>query len=420
MTENLERARWLASVERFSEALPFLQRHLAEDPNDWAAHCLLSSCLVALDRFDPAEASALKAIQLAPDEALPHWCMARVKLHRGQLKEAEAAANESIRLDPDDVDYYSLAASIQFQRQNWKQCLKLANSGLVCDAEDTNCLNLRAQALVQLGQRAEAAATMESALARDPENAHTHANRGWGLLHEGKPREAITHFREALRLDPESEWARRGIVEALKAQNFVYRLMLGWFLWMSRLPRQVQWGIILGGVFGMDMLDSLGRGQPALVPLILPIKIAYIIFACLTWLAVPLFNLLLWLNPLGRHALSRDEWHGAAWFGTFMGTGLLLVITGLVMGLDAPVLVGFALGLATFPLSVIRRCEPGWPRWLMGSITATVVGCGLVVGARSLGLLPQGWTQQAMTLFRFAMLATVVLGNTLPAYRRRV
>jgi len=109
------------------------------------------------------------------------------------------------------------------------------------DPEHAGCLNLRAMAEVKLGRKAQAAATIEAALARDPENAGTHANRGWTYLEESDPGRALEHFREALRLDPENEWAREGMVEALKARHGVYRLVLRCFLWMQKLGESARW-----------------------------------------------------------------------------------------------------------------------------------------------------------------------------------
>ena len=80
-----------------------------------------------------------------------------------------------------------------------------------------------------------------SALANDPENALTHANQGWALLHRGDHAKALEHFREALRIDPELDWARAGIVEALKARHLIYRLMLRFFLWIGRQASVAQW-----------------------------------------------------------------------------------------------------------------------------------------------------------------------------------
>ena len=105
-------------------------------------------------------------------------------------------------------------------------------------------------ALVQLGRKDEADHTLGSALANDPENALTHANQGWAFLHRGDHERALEHFREALRIDPELDWARIGIVEALKARYLIYRFMLRFFLWMSRKGTAARWVILLGFVFG--------------------------------------------------------------------------------------------------------------------------------------------------------------------------
>ena len=58
---------------------------------------------------------------------------------------------------------------------------------------------------------------------------------GWAFLNTKDYDQAFAHFREALRLDPESEFARRGVIEAIKAKNRFYALTLAYFLWMERL-----------------------------------------------------------------------------------------------------------------------------------------------------------------------------------------
>src|SRR5438876_7808655 len=127
--------------------------------------------------------------------------------------------------------------------------------------------------MVKLGRKAEAGTTIDAALARNPDSAVTHANQGWTLLEKGEPKKALEHFREALRLDPENEWARHGIVEALKARNVIYGLMLRHFLWMSKLSPAAQWGVILGGYFLNRMLGTAAKTSPDLAPWLLPIRI---------------------------------------------------------------------------------------------------------------------------------------------------
>lgn len=81
-------------------------------------------------------------------------------------------------------------------------------------------------------------------------------------LHEGNPRAAPEHFREALRLEPDDEYARSGIVHALRARHFLYRLMLAYFLWMSRLSGTVQLALIFGAVFRLATASVAGGTSP--------------------------------------------------------------------------------------------------------------------------------------------------------------
>jgi Tfp pilus assembly protein PilF len=60
-------------------------------------------------------------------------------------------------------------------------------------------------------------------LAMDPDDAHAHANRGWLLLRRGQPDEAMQSFQSALRLDPTLDWARLGMIEAMKAGHVATR-----------------------------------------------------------------------------------------------------------------------------------------------------------------------------------------------------
>ena len=117
-------------------------------------------------------------------------------------------------------------------------------------------------ALVRLGRKSEAVDTVNYALERDPESGFSHANQGWNCLHQNNPKQALDHFREALRLDPELEYAREGMVEALKARNPVYRAMLSYFLWMGRLSDRYQWGIVIGIYFGSRVLLNFARTYP--------------------------------------------------------------------------------------------------------------------------------------------------------------
>lgn len=399
MNPSLERALLLYQQSRHELAETELRQALAADPHDGYAHALLALCLAAQERFKDATAEAQRAIHLAPDFSLAHYAHARVLYDRNHYQEARAAIEEAIRLDPDDADYFALLAGIHFDERRWQDALNAAEQGLQFNSEHTGCTNLRAMALVKLGRRAEAGATIDAALAKAPEDALTHANQGWTLLERGEPKKALGHFREALRLDPENEWARHGIVEALKARNLIYAVMLKYFLWMSKLSRNAQWGIILGGYFGNRLLGSMARSNPDLAPWVLPLRILYITFAVLTWTAYPMFNLMLRLNRFGKLALTREQTVASNWVGTTFSLALISLGGCFLYGFNTPWLISLAVfGLLVMPLSGLFRCAKGWPRWTMVVVVVVLA----LIGLAAIGLLWQSYQGNDRYLARTA------------------
>jgi tetratricopeptide (TPR) repeat protein len=179
-------------------------------------------------------------------------------------EDAYRAVQEALRLDPADADSFALLSSIELARNRWLAALEAAEQALALNAEHVGAANLRAMALVRLGRKAEAMESVDYALGRAPDNAFSHANQGWNRLHQNDPLKAQEHFREALRLDPNLDYAREGMLEALKARNPVYRIMLAYFLWLGRQSSRFQWAFIIGIFFGGRVARSLSISQPAL------------------------------------------------------------------------------------------------------------------------------------------------------------
>lgn len=380
MTAHYDRALLLYQQSRCDLAEQELRQALADEPSDAHAHALLALCLCDRKDYAAAMREAEEAIPLGPDVSFTHYALAYILYHRDQLAEAEAAIERALELAPWETDYYSLLASIRFDQRRWPEALEATERGLELDAEHGGCTNLRAMALVKLGRRAEAGAALGDALSRDPEDALTHANQGWTLLEQRQPDKALEHFREALRLDPNLEWAREGIVEALKARNLVYRQMLRYFLWMRRLSGRAQWGILLGLLIAQQVLSSKAI-PPALAPLSTVFFWCLIAFVVLTWTADPLFNLLLRVNPLGRLALSQKQ----IWASNCVGGCLLLALVALVgwaasgdFRFASTALVSACLIL---PVAASFKCPPGWPRLVMAGYTILLAALGFGANA---------------------------------------
>lgn len=379
MNPNLQRAILLVQQERHEQAITELRQSLSAEPHDPYAHALLGLCLAKLEKFQDATGEAQQAIHLSPDFPFAHYAYASILHDRHRNVEALAAIKDALRLDSSDADSFALLAAIHIDEKHWREALEAAERGLQLDSEDIACTNLRAIALVKLGRKAEAGATIDTALSKNPDNAVTHANQGWTLLQRGDHKKALEHFREALRLDPENEWARHGIVEALKARNFIYAFMLRYFFWMSRFSGRTQLLIILGGYFGNQLLQGLAASQPALAPWVLPLRILYVAFALMTWIADPLFNLLLRVNRFGRLALSRQQVVAANYLGACLLLAIIALAGCIAFGADTPWLIAaIVFACLAIPVSGTFKCSSGWPRNSMALYSGALALVGLL------------------------------------------
>jgi tetratricopeptide (TPR) repeat protein len=425
MSAFLDRAFLLYQQGRMELAERELRQALAENPQEPWAHALLALCLLRRDQKAAATQSAEQAVGLAPDVSFVHYVLATVLHDRNRLEEAERAALEAVRLDPDSADCYAALASVRLDRRQWAEGLDAAELGVRADAEHVGCTNLRAIALRKLGRRDQAAAAIGSALARDPDSAVSHANQGWALLESGDATRALEHFREALRIDPQLEWAQQGIIEALKARHWIYAVFLRYVLWMSRLTRRGQWGVMLAGYLGFRMLRGVAAASPALAPWILPVLVLYVLAVFFTWIADPLFNLLLRMDRFGRLALSREQVVSSNWVGACLLAAMLAAGAWLALGAPAALAAALVFGFLVLPLSGTFQCQPGWPRRAMAGYTAALaaVGVGLIgvaarwsdadastalasgaqaalLGIFVVGVMGSGWAANALAMVR--------------------
>jgi tetratricopeptide (TPR) repeat protein len=315
MSTHLARAELLLEQNRFAEALTEARAALQAEPDSPTAHACLARCFAHLDEPKPALASAQQAVSFAPDEAYFHQVLAFIHHRADRNKAALVAINEAVRLEPYEENYLSLRSAIHLGLKNWADALADAENALQLDPENIQALNIRSIALIQLGRADKAHQTGDYTLERAPENGMAHATKGWASLHQGDPLTAQSHFREALRLQADLEYARTGMLEALKARNPIYRWMLAYFLWMGRQATRMQWAFIILTMFGVRIIRGIAATTPVLGWVLWPL-VGLIYFAIyLTWTAVPLFNFLLCFDRFGRYVLSRAERRSAINFG---------------------------------------------------------------------------------------------------------
>ncbi len=383
MSAHAVRAQQLMTQGRWPEAAEQFRLSLADDPEDAHCHALLALCLANSEQGAEALREADAALAADPDLSLAHFARARALLELHRSVEAEAAAGAALALDPDDADCHALIAQSRMARDDRPGALAAAEAGLAIAPDHRGCRLLRGQVLVLLGRGAEAADQQADDLARDPDDDWAHANSGFAKLHAGDPRAAALHFAEALRIDPDNSYARSGLVEALKARNLIYRVFLAAMLWLTRLSPGARWMVMIGGYLVYRIALRLGEVRPDLYLWLAPLVWGYFSFALLTWMADPVFNLILMTDPLGRYALSSRQ-------------RLTALVAGGLAAAAAGCAIAYACGtgaiwfLAAFQIAMLAPCwnnalsddDVRARRWL---IPATILLSG--GGALMLGLI---------------------------------
>ena len=97
----------MASIYHFHkkmlpEALQYAQKALAADADSWRVHNLLGAIYTDKKEFEQAAGAFKAAMQLAPNEPMPHSDLAKAYLAQGRYDEALESANTAIRLAPRD------------------------------------------------------------------------------------------------------------------------------------------------------------------------------------------------------------------------------------------------------------------------------------------------------------------------------
>jgi len=344
---------------------------VASDPEDASAHALLALGLAHMEQGREAVEAGRRAVALAPEMAFTHYAHGWALLEYDDSRSAERAAREALRLDP-GPDEHALLAHAFSRQHRWTEALDMAERGLEVDPEHEGCANFRALALTSLGRVEEAHEALHGSLNFDPDNAYSHANRGWLLLRQAKAEEAIESFRTALRLDPAMDWARQGIIEAMKARSAVYRLILRYSFWSNSLSVRARWIIIIGLYFGSRVARGLLRQYPALWPILAPAIAGYVVFVFGSWISDPLSNLFLRLNPVGRLALSRFETRASDVVGVCVLLSFAAWGVFLFTGSSSAAMVGLVSALLLIPIGGAVRSH-GTRAWRPMAIAAALL-----------------------------------------------
>lgn len=328
MIENIiARAEILIQQGRFVEAESFLKDALAEDPNDIHVIYLLCESFIQQEKKNEADALLNTGLFIDPSNAVFFYQKSRVCVLRHNYDDAERHLSSAVKFSPDNADFLAFWGFIKIIRKDYEKALAYSDKALELDAENIMALNTRSTALIKLDRKAESFQTIEGALREDPNNSYTHSNYGWGLLEKGDHKKSLEHFSEALRSDPSNDHAKSGMIEALKARYFVYRLFLKYSFWIGNMRSNYQWGFIIGFYILYRALIAIAKTTPSIQPYLTPIIVIMALAAFSTWVIEPVGNLFLRFNKYGVHLLSDRQRMSSS----FVGVSFLVFVSGIVL-----------------------------------------------------------------------------------------
>lgn len=373
----LDAAFTFASHDDWPRVVSSARDALAGDPDEPSAHALLALGLAHLGQSREAVEAGRRAVAGDPEMAFAHYALAWALLEHDDTGRAERAAREALRLQP-GADEYGLLANVYSRQLRWRDALDAAESGLAEDPDNECCRNFRALALTSLGRTTDATSAVHQSLAADPDNAYSHANRGWLLLRESSVEDALDSFRTALRLDPGMDWARQGVVAAMKARNPVYRIMLRYALWRSTASTGTMSIVVFFVAFVSNLAYDTYLRNPSYWPLLLPVGTVCGLFVFGSWILDPISNLFLRAHPAGRLALSRAESVAANVVGACLALAAVSAAAFIATG-SIPWFVLCTVCLVMLvPIGGVAKAD-GTRAWTSLASAALVIGAGGVL-----------------------------------------
>lgn len=307
LDKSLYKAEHLLKQERYNEAQKEVKSYLASDPESIPALIILIHCYLGMGNDEKADELADQLVKRNPADPEVLFLKGAIQAQLGKRKSALKFLDSALAYNPLITEAHGLKAVIYFEQAEFEEALEAANTGLRIDPENETCLVQRSMALLKLGRKDEHLDANQQALKSNPMNSRTHASVGYSALETGDHGKAKEHFREALRIDPGNEYARQGMLQAIKATNLFYRLFLKYVFWMQSLKPQVRWGVIIIGYLLIQGLNNYSASLGALTPFAEVVIVVYMVFAISTWIIGPVSNIFLRFHAFGKFILTEEE-----------------------------------------------------------------------------------------------------------------
>lgn len=213
MSDDLERARLLLDVGRADQACARLAAHLASEPHDVDALCLLAEAQADLGRAEDAVRTAEAAVALAPDDEQAHRALGHAQLRAERYGESVGTLQEAVRLDPDDWHLRALLAHALVRTRDVRSAWYAANEAVRLAPQESDAHGTVAVVALAADWLPQAELALREALRLDPTSVSATYNLGMLQEKEGALVAATERFLDSARLAPGDADSGQRIVE---------------------------------------------------------------------------------------------------------------------------------------------------------------------------------------------------------------
>jgi tetratricopeptide (TPR) repeat protein len=205
------------------DALRRTEAILAERPGDDAAHEARARALLALGRLEEAEADAMDAVRIDPDEVRYRELLAEIQSQRGEHADAAAEYARLARHDPAQVAWTVAEASERIEAADAGKGVEAARRAVRLDPANFDAQLALARGLIHLGDAAAAlpAATRASDLRPGERSAREALADALWLA--GREQAAFDEFRTLAH-----EYSGDDCTRVVAKARTLYRTQAGW------------------------------------------------------------------------------------------------------------------------------------------------------------------------------------------------
>jgi tetratricopeptide (TPR) repeat protein len=196
---------------------------LAERPGDDAAHETRARALLALGRLEEAEADAMDAVRLDPDEVRYRELLAEIQSQRGEHADAAAEYARLARRDPRQVAWTVAEAAERIEAAEAGKGVEAARRAVRLDPGNFDAQLALARGLIHLGDAAAALPAAARASDLRPGDATAREALADALWLSAREPAAFDEFGSLA-----NELAGRDRVRVLAKARSLYRQRAGW------------------------------------------------------------------------------------------------------------------------------------------------------------------------------------------------